>query len=176
MAISIESDREKTTKSIESVIGEAAKRVYEELGAGHQEVIYREAMSIELQDQGYMVKTEMPVSIKYTTTNEKVVIVGDSRADLYIEKNGEKAVIELKTVAPLLKEDKDGKEKKDKDGKEKKDKDGKEKKINTRDIFQLQKYLEALSEKKGFLINFPFPPRREPEIIEKIHEKEKIIR
>ena len=160
MAISIESDREKTTKSIESVIGEAAKRVYQELGAGHQEVIYREAMSIELQDQGYMVKTEMPVSIKYTTTNEKVVIVGNSRADLYIERNGEKAIIELKTVVPLLREDKDGKENE----------------MNTRDILQLQKYLEALNEEKGFLINFPFPPREEPEIIEKIHEKEKIIR
>ena len=138
--------------SIESDIEETAKRVYQELGAGHQEVIYREAMSIELQDQGYMVKTEMPVSIKYTTKTGKVVIVGDSRADLYIEKSGEKAIIELKTVAPLLK----------------KDKDGKEKKVDIKELLQLQKYLEALSEKKGFLINFPFPPRREPEII---HEK-----
>ncbi len=138
--------------SIESDIEETAKRVYKELGAGHQEVTYREAMSIELQDRGYMVKTEMPVGIKYTTKTGKVVIVGDSRADLCIEKSGEKAIIELKTVAPLLK----------------RDKDGKERKVDIKELLQLQKYLEALSEKKGFLINFPFPPRREPEII---HEK-----
>jgi GxxExxY protein len=141
--------------NIESDIEETAKRVYKELGPGHQEVIYREAMSIELQDRGYMVKTEMPVSIRYTTTTGKVVIVGDSRADLCVEKSGEKAIIELKTVSPLLK----------------KDKDGKEKEINMKDLFQLLKYLEALSEKKAFLINFPFPPRGEPEISEKSYEK-----
>ena len=134
---------------IESDIEESAKRVYEELGAGHQEVTYREAMSIELQDCGYMVKTEMPVGIKYTTTTGKEVIVGDSRADLFIEKGGEKAIIELKTVSPLLR----------------KDKDGKLKKLNIKELLQLQKYIEALSEKKGFLINFPFPPTKEPEII-----------
>ena len=44
---------------------DAAKYVYSTLGAGHEEAIYRDAMSVELQDRGFTVKTEAPVSIKY---------------------------------------------------------------------------------------------------------------
>ena len=45
-------------------IKQVAKYVYSTLGAGHEEAIYRDAMSIELQDRGYTVKTEAPVTIK----------------------------------------------------------------------------------------------------------------
>lgn len=128
-------------------IAEAARRVYRTLGPGHEETIYREAMSIELQEMGYMVKTEMPVEIKYRTTRGKEIIVGTAKIDLYIEKEGEKSVIELKSVAPLIKE---------RGGKTREE---------MKEYAQLQKYLRALGERKGFIINFPFPPRREPEII-----------
>ena len=40
---------------------QVAKYVYETLGPGHEEVIYRDAMSVELQDRGYTVKTEAPI-------------------------------------------------------------------------------------------------------------------
>jgi len=126
-------------------VEDAAKRVYNELGAGHEEAIYRDAMSVELQDMGYTVKTEMPVEIKYETSKGKNITIGNGRIDLYIEKEGEKAIIELKAVAPLKK--------------------GKEKEI--KEQYQLKKYLKSLSlgEKNGFLINFCFPPQDEPEII-----------
>ena len=44
-------------------IKQVAKYVYKTLGPGHEEAIYRDAMSVELQDRGYTVKTEAPVSI-----------------------------------------------------------------------------------------------------------------
>lgn len=143
---------------IESNIEETAKRVYKELGAGHQEAIYREAMSIELQDRGYIVKTEMPVSIKYTTAkHKKVITIGDSRVDLYVEKGKERAIIELKAVKTVL----GGSSKKREDTKE----DFEKTMEDVKEYAQLQKYLQALSEERGFLINFPFPPMEEPEIV-----------
>ena len=62
-------------------IKQVAKYVYETLGAGHEEAIYRDAMSVELQDRGYTVKTEAPVSIQYTTKKGKfgAVKIGDTK-------------------------------------------------------------------------------------------------
>jgi len=125
----------------------AAERVYETLGPGHEEVIYREAMSVELQERGYLVKTEMPVSVAYETSGGKRIIVGNAKVDLYVEKAGERAILELKTVSPLIKEKK---------SKEKEE---------IKEYRQLMKYLESLQEKNGYLINFPFPPKDKPEII-----------
>ena len=85
-------------------IKQVAKYVYSTLGAGHEEAIYRDAMSIELQDRGYTVKTEAPVSIKYKTKKGKEMIVGSGKIVLYVMKTGKYAVIELKTVGRILKE------------------------------------------------------------------------
>ncbi len=128
-------------------IKQVAKYVYETLGPGHEEVIYRDAMSIELQDRGYTVKTEAPVSIKYKTKKGKEMIVGGAKVDLYIVKAKNYTIIELKTVAKILKEN------------------GKKTKEDTKEFHQLQKYLRALDVETGILINFPFPPEDEPEII-----------
>lgn len=128
-------------------ITEAAKRVYETLGPGHEEAIYREAMSMELQERGYIVKAEMPVSVEYETSGGKRIIIGSAKIDLYIEKESERAILELKAVAPLIKEKKP-----------------KEKEA-IKEYAQLKKYLASLQEKNGYLINFPFPPKDEPEII-----------
>jgi len=68
-------------------------------------------------------------------------------ADLYVEKKGEKAILELKAVSPIIKETKP------------------KEKEEIKEYIQLQKYLSALGEEKGFLINFPFPPKEEPEMI-----------
>jgi len=127
-------------------IFEVAKRVYETLGPGHEEVVYREAMSIELQDRGYLVKTEMPVNVPYKTSSGKEVAIGATRVDLYIEKGGESAIIELKAVSSLLQKGKEGKD--------------------IKELWQLKKYLSTLGGGKvGYLVNFPFPPKDEPEII-----------
>ena len=126
----------------------AAKYVYSTLGAGHEEAIYRDAMSIELQDRGFTVKTEAPVSIKYRSKKGKDMIVGSGKIDLYIMKAGKYTVVELKTVSRILKEG------------------GKKTKEDTKEYIQLKKYLEALDIENGMLINFPFPPEDKPEIIE----------
>ena len=127
---------------------DAAKYVYSTLGAGHEEAIYRDAMSIELQDRGFTVKTEAPVSIKYRSKKGKDMIVGSGKIDLYIMKAGKYTVVELKTVGRILKEG------------------GKKTKEETKEYIQLKKYLEALNIENGLLINFPFPPEDKPEIIE----------
>ena len=129
-------------------IKQVEKYVYEALGAGHEETIYRDAMSVELQDRGYIVKTEAPVSIHYTTKKGKKMIVGSGKIDLYVTKSNNYAVIELKTIGRMLKENSE------------------KTKEDRKEYVQLQKYLAALSEKNGILINFPFPPEKEPEVIE----------
>ena len=129
-------------------IKQVAKYVYETLGAGHEEAIYRDAMSVELQDRGYTVKTEAPISIRYTTKKGREMIVGSGKIDLYVTKANKYAVIELKTVSRILKEN------------------SKKTKEDTKEYHQLKKYLEALDVETGVLINFPFPPEDEPEIIQ----------
>ena len=129
-------------------IKQVAIYVYDALGPGHEEAIYRDAMSIELQDRGCTVKTEAPVSIKYKTKKGKEMIVGGAKIDRYIIKNDKHAVIELKTVGRILKEN------------------GKKKKEGTKEYHQLQKYLGALDVEMGVLINFPFPLEDEPELIQ----------
>ena len=134
-------------------IKQVAKYVYETLGAGHEEAIYRDAMSVELQDRGYTVKTEAPISIQYTTKKGKKMIVGRGGIDLFIMKENimkenKYAVIELKAISRILKEN------------------SKKTKEDTKEYHQLKKYLEALDVETGVLINFPFPPEDEPEIIE----------
>ena len=129
-------------------IKQVAKYVYETLGAGHEEAIYRDAMSVELQDRGYTVKTEAPVSIQYTTKKGKKMIVGSGKIDLYVTKAGKYSVIELKTVSRILKEN------------------SKKTKEDTKEYHQLQKYLKALDVETGVLINFPFPPEDEPEMLQ----------
>ena len=129
-------------------IKQVAKYVYKTLGPGHEEAIYRDAMSVELQDRGYTVKTEAPVSIQYTTKKGKKMIVGRGGIDLYIVKENKYAVIELKAIRRILKEN------------------SKTTKEGTKEYHQLKKYLEALDVETGVLINFPFPPEDEPEVIQ----------
>ena len=95
----------------------------------------------------YTVKTEAPISIRYKTKKGKEMIVGGAKIDLYITKAKKYAVIEFKTVGKILKEN------------------SKKTKDDTKEYHQLQKYLGALDVETGVLINFPFPPDDEPEII-----------
>ena len=104
---------------------QVAKYVYETLGPGHEEAIYRDAMSVELQDRGYTVKTEAPISIRYKTNKGKEMIVGSGKIDLFVTKGNNYSVIELKAVGRILKEK------------------GNKTKEDTKEYHQLKKYLEA---------------------------------
>ena len=57
--------------TLQKKIKDIAQFVYEGLGPGHAEGIYRDAMSVQLQEEGYIVKTEAPVSITFITGLEK---------------------------------------------------------------------------------------------------------
>ena len=138
----------KINQKILTDVRRAAKRVYNEMGAGHEEAIYRDALCMELQDKGYTIKTEAPVSITYTTSKGRKMIVGSGKVDLYISKKDDYAIVELKAITTMLKENSE------------------KTKEDRKEYVQLQKYLAALSEKNGILINFPFPPEKEPEVIE----------
>ena len=84
------------------IIIAAANYVYSTLGAGHEEAIYRDAMSIELQDRGFTVKTEAPISIKYRSKKGKDMIVGSGKIDLYVIKAGKYYLLKqnLSTALP----------------------------------------------------------------------------
>ena len=138
----------KINQKILTDVRRAAKRIYNEMGAGHEEAIYRDALCVELQDKGYTIKTEAPVSITYTTSKGRKMIVGSGKIDLYISKKDDYAIVELKAITRMLKENSE------------------KTKEDRKEYIQLQKYLAALSEKNGILINFPFPPEKEPEIYE----------
>ena len=81
------------------------------------------------------------------------MIVGRGGIDLFIMKENimkenKYAVIELKAISRILKEN------------------SKKTKEDTKEYHQLKKYLEALDVETGVLINFPFPPEDKPEIIQ----------
>ena len=113
-------------------IKQVAKHVYDTLGPGHEEAIYRDAMSIELQDRGYTVKTEAPVSIRYKTKKGKEMIVGGAKIDLYITKDKKYSIIELKTVGRIFKRERE------------KDKRGHQR------VPSITKYLGALDVEMGY--------------------------
>ena len=83
----IKGNSERGSQKMIRTIKQVAKYVYDTLGPGHEEAIYRDAMSVELQDRGYTVKTEAPISIRYKTKKGKEMIVGGAKIDLYIIKN-----------------------------------------------------------------------------------------
>ena len=128
--------------TLQKKIKDIAQFVYEGLGPGHAEGIYRDAMSVQLQEEGYIVKTEAPVSITFITRKKKEMIVGNGRIDLLIQsktKKSEKIILELKCVQPIIKNNSTNIE-------------------NTKEYLQLSKYLHSIkSAKKGMIINFPFP-------------------
>jgi GxxExxY protein len=77
------------------VIG-AAYRVYNALGFGFLESVYKNAMIIDLARGGIKVEEEKPLKVHYEDE-----IVGDFYVDLYIK---DEIVVELKSVQHLVKE------------------------------------------------------------------------
>ena len=77
------------------IIG-CAYKVFNELGFGFLENIYKNAMIIELTKNNLKVEAEKPLKVYYDNQ-----IVGDFFIDLYIE---EKVVVELKSVETFVKQ------------------------------------------------------------------------
>jgi GxxExxY protein len=74
------------------VIG-AAIEVHRHLGAGHPELVYRNALVHELELREIVARTEMPISVTY-----KGKVVGLDRIDMLVEKV---LVVELKSVEAI---------------------------------------------------------------------------
>lgn len=77
------------------IIG-AAYKVFNTLGFGFLESIYKKAMIIELVKNNLKVESEKPLKVYYDNQ-----VIGDFFVDLYIE---EKVVVELKSVETLAKQ------------------------------------------------------------------------
>ena len=77
------------------IIG-SAYTVYNQIGFGFLESVYKKAMIIELSKNEFRVEEEKPLKVYYDG-----LVVGDFYVDLYIN---EAVVVELKSVQNLLKE------------------------------------------------------------------------
>ena len=77
------------------IIG-AAYKVFNQLGFGFLESVYKKAMLIELTKNNLKVEAEKSLRVYYDNQ-----IVGDFYIDLYVE---EKVVVELKSVETLAKQ------------------------------------------------------------------------
>ena len=77
--------------------------ISQQLGVGHSEKVYQEALAVELRLRGYTVELERVVPIMFTTSQRDVdVCVGYARLDLLVSKpNSPHLVIELKAAASL---------------------------------------------------------------------------
>jgi GxxExxY protein len=71
-------------------------KVYNRLGNGFLESVYKKAMVIELSKAGLHVETEKPIPVFYESQ-----VIGDFYADLVVE---ECIIVELKAVHTLLPE------------------------------------------------------------------------
>ena len=77
------------------IIG-CAYKVFNQLGFGFLESVYKKAMVIELKKQTFQIEEEKPLKIYYDNQ-----IVGDFYIDLFVE---QEIVVELKSVKNLTKE------------------------------------------------------------------------
>jgi GxxExxY protein len=108
------------------LIQNAATKVFKVLGKGHREIIYQNALSVELLKQDdFNTCQQVPLVVRY-----EYVPVGHVFADMVI--------FDKKQFAPLsvleLK--------------------AQDRKLNDKDMFQLKKYMDILNVPVGYLINF----------------------
>lgn len=77
------------------IIG-SAYRVYNQLGFGFLESVYKKAMIIELSKNNFKVEKEKPLKVYYDNQ-----VVGDFYVDLFVQ---DEIIVELKSVQNLSKE------------------------------------------------------------------------
>jgi GxxExxY protein len=90
----VELEHRETT---EKIIG-AAFEVYNVLGYGFLETVYKKSMQVELQRLGLKCEVERPILVRYRN-----VIVGEFRADLFVN---DAVIAELKVAKNYNVEDK----------------------------------------------------------------------
>ena len=115
-----------------------AKRVYNELGPGHNEKIYQKAMKYELDLHNIPVDMESHVTVTYCDSSGNIHNLESERIDLFIHTNPPK-IAELKAV---------------------------QRNIQETEKVQIRKYFKELNKSGvhvpyGFLINFPQPNSKE---------------
>ena len=81
------------TEELINKIVQCAMNVRLQLQPGYLESVYRNALMIELHDNGMKAETEVPIFVHY-----KGHIVGDFRADIIVEGS---VIVELKSVASI---------------------------------------------------------------------------
>jgi hypothetical protein len=82
-------------------IREICGRISQQLGVGHSEKIYQEALAAELRARGYSVEMERVVPIKYSPSVGPEVNVGYARLDILVNNSKSVVVNELKAAASL---------------------------------------------------------------------------
>ena len=83
-------------------IREICLYISQQLGVGHSEKVYQEALAVELRARDYTVEVERVVPIMYLLANGADVCVGYARLDLLVSRpNFPHLVIELKAAASL---------------------------------------------------------------------------
>ncbi len=82
-----------TPELIETIV-DCAKRVRSQLTPGYEEKIYKNAMFIELRDNGIDIETEVPFNVYY-----KDHVIGSYKADMIADR---KVIIELKATHTLV--------------------------------------------------------------------------
>ena len=85
-----------TEDTVLSALKAAAKEVFDVLGTGHHESIYRNALAFELQTRGFHSQMEMPICIFY-----KGSFVGFGRCDVLVRGRDANTVLELKAVQKM---------------------------------------------------------------------------
>jgi GxxExxY protein len=82
-----------TPELIETIV-DCAKRVRSQLTPGYEEKIYKNAMFIELRDNGIDIETEVTFNVYY-----KDHVIGSYKADMIADR---KVIIELKATHTLV--------------------------------------------------------------------------
>ena len=119
------------------IIG-SAKRVYEQLGPGHNECVYHKALVYELNCLGYNLDTEMNIIITYIDSRGNSHTLTSERIDIFIHKLH--IVLELKATWTG---------------------------IRAQELAQIKKYFKELNKINnikcpyGIIINFPQPNSKE---------------
>lgn len=81
-------------KELSEKIIAAAYAVHKELGQGFVEKIYKNAMEIELRENGLNCNSEVPLNVSYHGQ-----VIGDYFADIVVEN---KIIVEVKAVSDLM--------------------------------------------------------------------------
>lgn len=114
-----------------------ATDIYNDLGSGFDESIYQKALEVACRLDGLQYENQRIIPIYYRGHN-----IGESKADLIINTNGNTLVVELKAIGTVL---------------------------SAKEESQLRKYMSSTSIPNGLLMNFPQAGRKgcadEPEFI-----------